>query len=361
MISRKVASAVCIPADKLGRLKLLLQGALRGKYTLRVTLSKICGILQWLFKLFPVARPWLRALYMDLHSPRATNLSLRQGQWSSFVDCLSDSLYIQRVPPGTAISIGSRVLNVRHKKVMTKSELLKCNLGDKDIWLRISDPASKRRQLSPTSRELVKFWCSWSSLPPFWRPMKPLPQLQVEAAADAMGQGDRFAIGGYITSASGEFWFSENFRIQDFAFAEIPLRSEASRDISCYEALAQIALVWLMVSPFSKLSVRIHSWCDNTGAEASSNSLFTTAWPLAAFTQRLALISSLTGIHLDVGHISGPTNVDADHLSRWVAPAPLASRWKAENRRRVFLKQLWFASPCVTVSPKAWRPPICSS
>ena len=33
--------------------------------------------------------------------------------------------------------------------------------------------------------------------------------------------------------------------------SEIPLRSEASRDISCYEALAQIALVWLMgqVSP----------------------------------------------------------------------------------------------------------------
>ena len=41
------------------------------------------------------------------------------------------------------MAIGSKVLAVRHRKVHSKQELLNCNLGDKDIWLRISDPASK--------------------------------------------------------------------------------------------------------------------------------------------------------------------------------------------------------------------------
>ncbi|CAE7355654.1 unnamed protein product [Symbiodinium microadriaticum] len=47
-----------------------------------------------------------------------------------------------------------------------------------------------------------------------------------EAAADAMGNGSTFAVGGYIALPAREFWFS------------------AHKDISCYECLGQIALVW---------------------------------------------------------------------------------------------------------------------
>ena len=39
-------------------------------------------------------------------------------------------------------------LAVRHRKVHTKKDLLHCSLGDKDIWLRVADPSSKRRALS---------------------------------------------------------------------------------------------------------------------------------------------------------------------------------------------------------------------
>ena len=233
---------VCIPQDKLDRLHRLLSEALRRKHTDRVTLSKVCGVLQWLFKLFPLARPWLRALYLDLHSPRATNFSVRQNDWQRLVECVSNTLYVVKVPEGSALSLGSRILSVRRRKVATKSELLRCNLGDKDIWLRISDPASKKRTLSSSSRELLHYWMNWSALPPVWRPLQPLQHVQVEAAADAMAQGDIFAIGGYISLAGSDYWFSEKFCIGDFAFAELPLRSDASKDITSYEALAQIAL-----------------------------------------------------------------------------------------------------------------------
>ena len=100
-----------------------------------------------------------------------------------------DTLHLTKLPPGGAMSVGSRVMAVRHRKVHSKKELLNCNLGDKDIWLRISDPASKRRALSHASRQLLHFWLGWAKLPPLWRSLRPQQPLQVEAAADAMGNG----------------------------------------------------------------------------------------------------------------------------------------------------------------------------
>ena len=349
---------VSIPEDKLLRLHAVISSALKGKYTDRATLSKLCGTLQWLFKLFPLAKPWLRSLYLDLNTPRATNFSVRQHEWQAFVSCLNDNLQLNSVPNGAAITLGSKILAVRHRKVKTKRELLHCSLGDKDIWVRIAHPASKRRSLSLSSKALLHFWRGWSQLPPLWCALHPQQHLSVEAAADAMGNGEVFAIGGYISLSTGEFWFSEKFTVSDFAFADLPLKSEAHRDISCYECLGQIALVWLLsvLHPCCRLSVRMHSWCDNTGAESAANKLFTTAWPLAAFTQRLALLSSFTGIHLDVQHIAGPKNEDADYLSRWLEHSPLAARWKLPFRRRISLKQLWHASPQISISPPSWKP-----
>ncbi|CAE7208989.1 unnamed protein product [Symbiodinium microadriaticum] len=175
--------------------------------------------------------------------------------------------------------------------VHSKKELLNCSLGDKDIWLQISDPASKRRSLSHASRELLHFWLGWAKLPPLLRSLRPQQPLQVEAAADAMGNGSTFAIGGYIALPSGEYWFSEGFSVSDFAFADLPLKAEAHKDISCYECLGQIALVWLLstLHPMCKLSITLRTWCDNSG------------------------------IHLDVQHIPGDKNVEADYLNfNWV-------------------------------------------
>ena len=122
-----------------------------------------------------------------------------------------------------------------------------------------------------------------------------------------MGQGNKLAIGGYISLPEGEIWFWENFCIEDFASAQTPLRSGANRDymlrlsgLDCLDRLLGT------LHPCCRMAVRMHSWCENTGAEASANSLFATSWPLAAFTQRLALMSSYTGVHKDVHHVAGP-------------------------------------------------------
>ena len=99
------AGAVSIPTEKLAKLKLLLSTALSSSMCDRVTLHKICGTLQWLFKMFPLAKPWLRTLYMDLNRPPGTNISVLQGNWKQLLSCLSDTLHFTFIPQGMAVSL----------------------------------------------------------------------------------------------------------------------------------------------------------------------------------------------------------------------------------------------------------------
>ena len=345
--------AIFIPQDKLDKLFQCILQVTRGAHCDRADLHKVCGLMQWLLRAFPAARPWLRMLYWDLNSAPATNFGIKQGAWRSFIDCINDDLTFHSVPAGMAISLDARIVSLRHKNVSSKADLLSVPLGDRTIWLRIADPASKRRLLSALSRELLLFWAGWSRLPPQYVPLRQSPSLNAEAAADAMASGSTFAIGGFIRLPSGTIWFSESYGIADVSFANITLHSSASSDISCYECLAQIALVVLLQTalPGARLAIRLSSLSDNTGAETSANKFYSSKMPLAAFAQRLALLSSYCGIFLDVSHIAGPKNDAADFLSRWRAHQPLPQEWPPHGRRRLHLRDLWFAHPQVHSEP----------
>ena len=283
--------AIFIPQDKLDKLFHGILQVTRGAHCDRADLHKVCGLMQWLLRAFAAARPWLRSLCWDLNSAPATNFGVKQGAWRSFLDCIGNVLSFHSVPSGMGISLGAKVISLRHKNVVSKADLLSVPLGDKTIWLRIADPGSRRRLLSTLSRELLLFWAGWSRLPPQFVPLRQPPTLLAEAAADAMASGSTFAIGGLIKLSSQTLWFSECFCISDFSFANIPLHSSASSDISWYECLAQIALLVLLqiTLPGSRLSIRLASLSDNTGAETAANKLYSSKMPLAAFSQRLAL------------------------------------------------------------------------
>ena len=112
----------------------------------------------------------------------------------------------------------------------------------------------------------------------------------------------------------------------------MPMKQSAQKDISCYETLAQIALVFCCSFFFKggRCRVRIPSWSDNSGAEACSNKLYSTSFPLCAFAQRLALAASALGMHLNCSHIPGELNDCADRLSRWTGETPCQPRTPKE-------------------------------
>ena len=212
---------------------------------------------------------------------------------------------------------------------------------------RVTNPGSERRSLSQASRTFLSFWEEWCQRPQPYTAL-PLPlQLQVEAFADARADGELIGISGFISLPSGRcIWFSPAWQLSELSCPGLQLRRPAHKDIACYETLAQIALVhaYRTIFPSGRVAVRLPSFSDNASTEAVGAKLYTSKWPLGAFAQKLSIISALSGIELDISHVAGEKNDDADFLSRWNQVDTLPDRWKDDSRVDCSLQFIWFFS-----------------
>ena len=269
------------------------------------------------------------------------------------VACLDTDLTFRSRPPGTAIPIGGKLLEVRHCKVMTLDDVRSSLLSERRVWLRIRDPTSTRRILGPGSIRTLHMFSSWMSRMAPIRSIWPATTLDFYAAADACAHDQMAQIGGFINLPHCTVWFSERFTPSDFYQLDVEVNNNMQRDIVCYETLAQLAIVKLLARcmPAQRYGLRISSLSDNTGAEAGANSLFTTKLPLALFLEKLCITATTTGIHLDVSHISGKANELADAISRWNFNEDPPPGVDIAHRIRFSLGDLWLGFPRPAVFP----------
>ena len=94
----------------------------------------------------------------------------------------------------------------------------------------------------------------------------------------------------------------------------------------------------------------------NTGAESNSNRLFSTQRPLALVLGKLALLASRFNIFLDVHHIPGAHNEEADALSRLQPNAAAPFGFTECIRFHFALPQLWQDTPRPRLFPKETCP-----
>ena len=148
-------------------------------------------------------------------------------------------------------------------------------------------------------------------------------------------------------------WFPQRWSPKDFSSLGISVSQDMQRDVSCYEALAQLALLFAAsrMWPSRRFNIRISSWSDNSGAESGVNKLFTTSYPLCIFLERLGLLSAICFAELDATHISGPSNEFADGLSRWDMISLPPYGFCIHDRFEVSLQSLWFPKSEITVHP----------
>ena len=224
----------------------------------RRDLHKPAGMLQWPVHAFPAARPWVGCLCRDLNLPPATLHSVDSVYFAELFDCISDDVLYIRTPRGTAIPCGSKFLEARRVAIQQKSDLHKVVLPSRRIWLRVADPASSRRKLSEASVAFLQYWLRWCKSPTLYRSLEFPLRAQLVSAADAMGEGLVFAIGGFIKCGGSCLWFSESVNVSNMNFTGVTLTHGASDNISCYECLAQIALLHCLsaVVPGGRLCVR---------------------------------------------------------------------------------------------------------
>ena len=358
-----------MPEDKLHKLLAACVAVLEPRHTTKKSLESLLGLLHWLLHIAPVLKPWLSCLYNDLARPLGTSFSLNPGAWQLLPKSLDDSMHFTSSPAGSGIPVGGKLLSAKHVELHRKSDLQLVQPSGKRVWLRIAaaDPRTDKRKLSAASSEFVKFWMRWAICSPRMRALRPLPcATPVAVAADAMASGSCVGIGGFAQlSVSGPvFWFSESFEVQEFLDLGLQMQLQAQRDITSYEILAQHALLMLVSTllPAGRLAVHLPTLSDNTGSESSVNKLFSTVYPICMFLQRIASLSALSGIILEVAHIPGVANDEADMLSRWDGRSQLPTKWQMAYRVRLPVQRLWFFRSDVRLwpanAPLLWQPPV---
>ena len=347
------AGYITIPDDKLRKVSDYLDDLLHGNRTTRKRLEKAIGICMWLTQLWPYMRIWIHHWYRDLYSIPASLFSVNLHHWAAIVSALNSDLKFVSSPIGTGIPNGGTLVSIGHSQVHTLQDVHNARLRDR-IWLRIRDPNSHKRKLSPSSRRIIALFQAWfNSLQPI-RVLRPRIYWPGTAAADAMAHGDICQIGGFVDhNSSRRVWFSESFNLSDFTSLQIDLKPDLQKSITCLEALAQIALIWITAQMFPghRLPICLKSLSDNTGAEASSNAMFTMSQPLCFFIEKLCLVSVQTGIEIDVSHIPGHDNYIADDLSRWNQSDEIPHSFLASERIRISLSDLWVKPKCPCFTP----------
>ena len=129
----------------------------------------------------------------------------------------------------------------------------------------------------------------------------------------------------------------------DFERLGLTVSHDLQKHITCFETLAQIALLFIAARTFlaHRFPICLRTLSDNSGAESGSNKLWNMSYPLCVFLEKLCLLSGATGMEIDVSHIPGAQNVIADDLSRWDGIQPIPHDFSPQERFTVDLESIW--------------------
>ncbi|CAE7572172.1 unnamed protein product [Symbiodinium sp. CCMP2592] len=292
---------------------------------------------------------------------RRSNCSISPRMWPAFLHSLDSRAVICRLIPGVNLPLKARIIEVGSRPVHCKADLPPQPKTSGPTWVRISDPACPEIKLTNTAQDSLRWLLPRIEAIPTTSLSLP-PLVACLARADAMAEGDRVGIGGWITTKHSMAWFAEAWTMDEVRSTWPFLTKDAQKYIACFETLAQLALAMTARErhAFSQFSVCLPSQSDNTPSEAGINKLFTTSWPLSQFLQLIAKWSSCHGVDLQVSHVAGAHNQWADDLSRGRLQA---FSHRPQERVRVSLyrlasaaSQATWSGPPDTTSPLLPRP-----
>ena len=84
--------------------------------------------------------------------------------------------------------------------------------------------------------------------------------------------------------------------------------------------------------------------------------------PQCLFVEKLCLLSATFSMEIDVQHIAGKNNDEADALSRWTGTEPVPFQFQHSDRVHIALSDLWIPSMMPHICPNnaflLWKLPV---
>ena len=309
--------SACLAQPKLDKLRAQLLSLLEHKRVPRKELESCLGLLMWATSVSSHLRCFAAPLYADLHSPPGTQYPIPPRSWSQFLWCLDSQCRVTKDASYLQLPIKAKVIEVKGKPVSSKTDIWPIPAADKTVWVRIADPNAQEITLRNDSKAALH-WLAQCFTHEFRMPLAQPPLLPCLSAADAMADGAQVGIGGWLCTSSQTFWFAQQWSIAELRAHWPFLTKDAQQYIACFETIAQWVLLQMAYAATGCSSLRfcLPTLSDNSPTQASVNKLFTTAFPLCLFLQKVASWAHAKGLSLEVGHIPGVKNTDADDLSR---------------------------------------------
>ncbi|CAE7198646.1 unnamed protein product [Symbiodinium sp. CCMP2592] len=182
----------------------------------------------------PVLRAHVVPLYSVLNSPPGSNCSISPRMWPAFLYSLDSRAVICRLIPGVNLPLKARIIEVGSRPVHCKADLPPQPKSSGPTWVRISDPTCPEIKLTNTAHDSLRWLLPRIEAIPTTSLSLP-PLVSCLARADAMAEGDRIGIGGWITTKQSMAWFAEAWTMAEVRLIWPFLTKDAQKYIACFE------------------------------------------------------------------------------------------------------------------------------
>ena len=309
----------------------------------RKKLSQLLGFLLWATQVRLALRAFLAPLFIKLNKPGSRLQCLSLGQLEELAMILGDGLVVQSAAARSDIQKGWRLRAVGGKTVdcviNARRLLQQPRTITGKIWVRFSawtpcvdlDPVSLS-SLHTLQRVLCTNSFSWAG-----------ERVAEDAAADAWAGSALSGIGGWFRALESNklFWF--HLEIEQGQLPDLWLWPEKMQAAICaLELLAQLALVLARAKVDGNAQLhcaRLRQYGDNMPVVAACSKGMSTALPLCFALMALAFAALELQVALELSHVAGERNEEADLLSRLnhpeARPWPLVMRAKFPEANRV--------------------------
>eukprot|EP00438_Fugacium_kawagutii_P030737 Skav217069 [mRNA] locus=scaffold1308:3342:4762:+ [translate_table: standard] len=308
----------------------------------RRELQKFLGLLIWATQVQLLCRPFLAPLFRCLCRPSQKLQCLSLEQVEELVSLLDEKLEARVAAKRSDVQAGWKLVAIGasacHNAKEVQAHLRQPKLKNGRVWARFSAWGATLK-LDRLQLAALKFLKSRFERPCFAMVAIGSPLV---GAADAWADATKAGLGGWCAGASGDVkWFHLELVGSDLP-AEWEFPHDLQKGIAALELVAQQILVQIRGTP-QKLVVR--QFCDNMGAVGSLTKGLCTSFPLGAVLMNLSLVCLERGCELELSHVAGERNIEADALSRLNAPVkpdqPCLGRFHCGNRVAVTAKEVF--------------------